>query len=541
MTLDDFKSANRIEDVLAAKGITLRGKAAKCPFHEDRNASLSVDVAKQLWNCHAGCGGGGVIDLLAKYEGKDPGAYIRSLDLEKLATPKPSFKAQASSKLVKVYSYTDEIGRELFQVCRYEPKTFKQRHSDGKGGWIWGMEGISRVLYRLPAVASADTVALCEGEKDAEALVALGYCGTCNVGGAGKWLDGYTYTLTGKNVLIFGDNDEAGKKHVELVFDSIAGKVKSAKLIELPKQFKDVAELVASFKDNDSAKQEVERLVSAAIPFVGGIKMPLFTMAEIETRYSAYTRNLSENAFELSKWLPSLSRVRPLVPGDLAMIVGNTGIGKTALLSSLILAAKPLPSIMFQLELPEEIMFERFVAAANQSDAREVEKAYARGDSAGTAVLDYHFRHILFCCEPRKTVEDIERHITRSELKFGQRPRLVVIDYVQLIAGKGASRYDKASQIAEDLKIMAKATKTIVVIGSQISRPPDDDPVIRLHDAKESGSLENSCGLVIGAWRDKKDSELLNLRVLKATRGGAGTDIQCNFNGPQMRITERAI
>lgn len=540
MTLDEFKSHNRIEDVLASKGITLRGKAAKCPFHEDRNASLSVDVNKQLWNCHAGCGGGDVVNLLARYAGQEPAAYIRSLDLEKNATPKPSAKATQHSRLVKTYSYTDEIGRELFQVCRYEPKTFKQRHSDGKGGWIWGMDGVNRVLYRLPQVVASDTIALCEGEKDAETVTTLGFCGTCNVGGAGKWLDGYTDALTGKNVLIFGDNDEAGKKQTELVFDSIAGKVKSAKLIEIPKQFKDVTEYVESLPA-ESAKQAVEALVAAATPFVGGIKLPLFTMADIEARYTSYTRNIAENSFELGRWLPSLHRVRSLVPGDLAMIVGNTGIGKTALLSSLILAAKPLPSIMFQLELPEEIMFERFVAAATKKDAREVESAYAEGKQVGPEILGHCFNHMLFCCEPRKTVEEIERYITRSELKFGQKPRLVVIDYVQLIAGKGASRYDKASQIAEDLKVMAKATKTIVVIASQVSRPSGETPEIGLHDAKESGSLENSCGLVIGAWRDQDDQRLLKLRVLKASRGGAGTEINCNFDGPQMRITERAI
>lgn len=35
---------------------------ARCPFHDDRQASLSVNLAHGGWRCHAGCGGG---DLLA--------------------------------------------------------------------------------------------------------------------------------------------------------------------------------------------------------------------------------------------------------------------------------------------------------------------------------------------------------------------------------------------------------------------------------------------------------------------------------------------
>ena len=79
---------------------------------------------------------------------------------------------------------------------------------------------------------------------------------------------------------------------------------------------------------------------------------------------------------------------------------------------------------------------------------------------------------------------------------------------------------------------------------SQVSRPPKDDKEaargVGLHDAKDSGSLENSSALAFGIWRDPHDATLLNLRVLKATEGGAGLLLKCNFNGSNLQITERA-
>lgn len=45
--------------------------AGKCPFHEDRSPSFSVDDAKGVWNCHAGCGGGNVYHFLMKAEQVD--------------------------------------------------------------------------------------------------------------------------------------------------------------------------------------------------------------------------------------------------------------------------------------------------------------------------------------------------------------------------------------------------------------------------------------------------------------------------------------
>jgi hypothetical protein len=77
-----------------------------------------------------------------------------------------------------------------------------------------------------------------------------------------------------------------------------------------------------------------------------------------------------------------------------------------------------------------------------------------------------------------------------------------------------------------------------------VSRPPtkDEDKEWEpsLHSAKESGSIENSCGLLLGAWRSSEDGGLLNIRVLKSTKGGAGKHVKCNFDGSRMIITERS-
>lgn len=44
---------------------------------------------------------------------------------------------------------------------RYEPKQFKQRRPDGKGGWLWNLDGVRRVLYRLADVLAARFVLVC--------------------------------------------------------------------------------------------------------------------------------------------------------------------------------------------------------------------------------------------------------------------------------------------------------------------------------------------------------------------------------------------
>jgi replicative DNA helicase len=252
---------------------------------------------------------------------------------------------------------------------------------------------------------------------------------------------------------------------------------------------------------------------------------------------------MGENAFSLGKWLPTLGiKLRSLVPGELVFFIGDTGTGKTGILQQVAKAALPLPTLMFELELPKEMMFERFASMSSRLTGEQVEQAYQSSDDSIAEQLGKHYDRLLICPVARLSVKQMEEIIMRSELKLGERPRVVLIDYIQLIKGDGENRREKISDIAEELKVIAKATRTIVIVASQISRPKDVDKDWEpsLHSAKESGSIEASCGLLISAWKDTEDEGALNLRVLKSTKGGTGTFVKCNFDGARMIITERS-
>jgi putative DNA primase/helicase len=76
----------------------------------------------------------------------------------------------------------------LYQVCRYEPKRFGHGQPDGNGGWLYrGAD--KRFVYRWPELIKYPdaTVFVCEGEKDADNVAALGLCAT--TAASGKWTD----------------------------------------------------------------------------------------------------------------------------------------------------------------------------------------------------------------------------------------------------------------------------------------------------------------------------------------------------------------
>jgi len=174
-------------------------------------------------------------------------------------------------KVVKTYRYQDESGKLLFEVVRYEPKEFRQRRRDGKGGWVWNLDGVRRVLYRLPELLRAsvqDWVFIVEGEKDTDRLCELGFVATTCPMGAGKWLDEYNVHFKGRLVAIVPDNDAAGRKHAEQVANSLYGTAGEIRIVELPglPNKGDLSDWLD--KGGDAAK--LIELVEAAKPYEPG-------------------------------------------------------------------------------------------------------------------------------------------------------------------------------------------------------------------------------------------------------------------------------
>ena len=237
----------------------------KCPVahnhsNGDRNPSgrlwIDESTGRLCWWCAKGCKWSEVIDATGTNKRdwfppnpKFQGGHVATLKHRK----------EPMSKIVKTYDYCDEEGRLLYQVCRLEPKTFIQRrpHPMDRNEWIYSLSGgnfvksegkwiasengalhldeVKPVLYGLPMLKHSKPempVLVVEGEKDADALRALGFLATCNSGGAGKWRLGYGGTLTPRRVVVFPDRDEVGMSHAcNIVASAIAFGCSSVRLI----------------------------------------------------------------------------------------------------------------------------------------------------------------------------------------------------------------------------------------------------------------------------------------------------------------------
>jgi hypothetical protein len=217
-----------LQQIACAIGGEVSGNQVRAPGpgHSPKDRSLNIKL-------DASAPSGFIVH---SFSGDDP---IRCKDFVREKLGLDPFKANGKSQAAATYyDYSDEHGYLLFQVVRFEPKDFRQRRPDGKGGWLWSLGNTRRVLYRLPEIAEAvaleRTIFIAEGEKAVEALVRIGIPATCSPGGAGKWRDEYSEHLKGAVVVILPDHDEAGEQHCEAIAKSLKGVASRVRVLRLP-------------------------------------------------------------------------------------------------------------------------------------------------------------------------------------------------------------------------------------------------------------------------------------------------------------------
>ena len=251
---------SKLEKVKRVSG----GYMARCPSHDDRRASLSIRRGadgRVLLHCHAGC----------SFE-----QNIAALDIDVADTfASGSLNAEKPS-IVATYSYCDEAGKPLYQKVRFYPKDFRQRRTDGQGGWAyalsagwyefkdWGIKAgwykvknlngsyaedpdqkphagarwfgkARRVLLGLDEIKKlppGSMVFIVESEKTVDRLKREGLNVTTS-GGANSWRDGFSENLRGFDLVILPDNDRGGRDYARAVALSCFGEASRIRILEL--------------------------------------------------------------------------------------------------------------------------------------------------------------------------------------------------------------------------------------------------------------------------------------------------------------------
>ncbi len=217
-------SAEQTEALLMSCNLQYRPQGENfvmtCIFHDETQASLHVHTSGyfKCFGCDIGKGKH-MVDLVMRALAVDGERAIKHIAKVTGIAPERLQFREFKSKAEQVYQYTNERGELIKEKLRFAGKKFQ---------WRTYVKRSKPLLYNAHLVRFARTVAVTEGEKDADNITNRRLkdewgdeiVGTTS-GSATSWKDGHANALRDKRTIILPDSDQPGQQYADAIAESL--------------------------------------------------------------------------------------------------------------------------------------------------------------------------------------------------------------------------------------------------------------------------------------------------------------------------------
>lgn len=262
------------------------------------------------------------------------------------------------------------------------------------------------------------------------------------------------------------------------------------------------------------------------------VLMEVFERVEFLNMQKGGTTGIPSGFTDLDKMTAGFQR------SDLIIVAARPSVGKTAFALNVAqnvgVRAKETVAI-FSLEMSAAQLVQRIVCAESNVDATRMRTGNLENDDwekLTMAIGALSEADIYIDDTPGVTVADIRAKCRRLKKEKGL--GMILIDYLQLISGRGKAgenRQQEVSEISRTLKQIARELEVPVIALSQLSRGVEQrqDKRPMMSDLRESGSIEQDADIVAFLYRDdyyNQDSEkknIIEIIIAKQRNGPVGT------------------
>ncbi|MFD0716140.1 replicative DNA helicase [Paenibacillus sp. GCM10027626] len=274
------------------------------------------------------------------------------------------------------------------------------------------------------------------------------------------------------------------------------------------------------------------RRSSSGFISIRDVLMEVFEKVEFLYTNKGGTNGIPSGFADLDKMTAGFQR------SDLIIVAARPSVGKTAFALNIAqnvgVRAKETVAI-FSLEMSAAQLVQRMVCAESNVDAGRMRTGFLEGDDwekLTMAIGALSEAQIYIDDTPGITVADIRAKCRRLKKERGL--GMILIDYLQLIQGRGKAgenRQQEVSEISRTLKMIARELEVPVIALSQLSRGVEQrqDKRPMMSDLRESGSIEQDADIVAFLYRDDyydKESEkknIIEIIIAKQRNGPVGT------------------
>ncbi len=258
----------------------------------------------------------------------------------------------------------------------------------------------------------------------------------------------------------------------------------------------------------------------------------VYTMADLEKEYVKRLRNEDKNSIAyFNKAFPSIPKSVKLRGGELAVLIGNTGLGKTALAQNLIFKLK-MPTLWLTLEFGTSLLFRRFAQIAKDVTAEQVDHYYSENDNGWSS----ESAHIMPMSTP-PTIQALKKLIATTSAK------LVVIDTIDGInVGYTNDSMFKMDAIVGGLREIVDVYDVGVLAIAHTTKADGANSDLSIHSAKYSSSVAQKSDMILAlnAEMDDRQRPINMVRTFNSlkVRDGNGFKTELLFKPETFRFEE---
>ncbi|TLD40617.1 MAG: DNA primase [Candidatus Jettenia ecosi] len=295
-------------------GFETNGKtevSCHCPFHDDKEPSLSVNLEKGVFKCFGCSEQGGVVKFIQLLYGLDKKDALERIkeeegikpDSESSSGGKPKAKTRNSeptyltldqvklihNQLLKneaiLKTFQDKYGLSLETIEKYfigyQNEHYVIPIETEPGRWALkehkGLQSHGAKVSLYPSdIIKKDLpyIVIAEGEFKALLLNQMGFPSIAGTGGANTWKREWNSHFTNLDVILAYDNDVPGRQGATKVVESFKGIARNVKMIQWPSfmDSQDKKDVTDFFVTLGKTKEDFQRLIDHAEEMVYEIK-----------------------------------------------------------------------------------------------------------------------------------------------------------------------------------------------------------------------------------------------------------------------------
>ena len=240
---------------------------------------------------------------------------------------------------------------------------------------------------------------------------------------------------------------------------------------------------------------------------------------DMSARFAQFVNtDFTKTSFNL-KDIYDISYNYTFYPGELAILIGDTGLGKTAWLQNLVVATPNLKCLYLSLEVHDHLIYRRFMQIANNISKDDVVDLHSvdRNEDLKKAILPIEHINIMTAAPEIGSMK---------QLIIDLQPKVVVIDTIDVIKSDYVNDpFNKMEKIVNELKQLAVQESIIIIGVSHISKGASFEQGLTVHSAKGNSVIEQKADKVIGIMGNRDSTR----RIVKALKSRDESRFQMAF------------